>query len=146
MSEGIDFNDDGTVTVRFDGQTWTLGRPKFAHWRRYSREFTRSAEASIAEYTRLTEAVKALEDSDDEAARTQAETELREHNDNSIINDRTRILADIFRDLADRPLPDDPGDWPAWLILSTPSEPAVAAQIVSHWRNVPKVSSKPPDD
>lgn len=146
MTEGIDFNDDGTVSVRFDGQTWTLGRPKFSHWRKYSREFTRSAEQSIAEYQRLVDAVKDLEDSDDEEAKTAVEEALREHNDNSIIDDRVRILADIFAELADRPLPAEVGDWPTWLILSSPTEPAVAAKIVAHWRNVPKASSKPPDD
>jgi hypothetical protein len=156
MTEGIDFNDDGTITVRFDGQTWTLGRPKFSHWRKYSREFTRSAEATVAEYQRLVNAVKDLEDSDDDDARYAAEEQLRDYNDNSILDERIRILRDIFAELADRPLPADVDDWPPWLILSPPNEvdadgklvaqPAVAARIVGHWRNVPKVSSKPPAD
>lgn len=143
-TEGIDFNDDGTITVRFDGQTWTIGRPKFSHWRKYSREFTRAAEASIAETDRLLAEVKALADSDDTDARTAAEQALRDHNETALYGDRVRILTDIFAELADRPLPDDVGDWPTWLILSPINESAVAARIVNHWRNVPKASSKTP--
>ena len=165
-NEGIDFRDDGTITVRFDGQTWTVGRPKFSHWRKYSRAFTESAERAIAPLrvaldvmNRADTAVKAARENGDKEAEAAAEAALAEaveafneiNREDLMIEENARLLRDIFNELADRPLPDDLDDWAPWLILppardsdGTPG-PAVPARIVGHWRNVPKASSPAPD-
>ena len=151
MSEGIDFNDDGTITVRFDGQTWTISRPKFAHWRKYSRAFTESAERAIAPLRAALDDIKKAEADGDEGALTEATKRFNGINSEDLmLAENERLLRDIFAELADRPLPDSVDDWPAWLILpparNDNGQPgaAIPARIVGHWRNVPKASSKTP--
>ena len=151
MSEGIDFRDDGTITVTFDGDTWTLRRPKFGHWRKYSRAFTESAHAAIAPLRGALATIKEAEAAGDDDALTEAMAAFNAINSEDLmVAENERLLRDIFAELADRPLPDDVNDWAPWLILppardedGTPG-PAVPARILAHWRNVPKVSSPTP--
>ena len=44
------------------------------------------------------------------------------------------ILADMIKTVADKPLPEDPDEWPAWLATSI----SIPTDIISHWHEVPK--------
>lgn len=104
---------DGTIEADIDGDVFTLRRPKFGEFR------------AIREQTNaLNSYVRGLpKDRSDEQA--------QEYED-EILRRRISVLAKSFERLA-RPLPEDPDDWPAWLILDA----SVMQRMLNHWQTVP---------
>lgn len=73
MTEGIEFNDLGTIDVTFDEKTYHLGRPKFRQWRHFSQAITDQTAAKrdrLTELTvRLAETANAIEEDADPTLR-----------------------------------------------------------------------------
>lgn len=147
MSEGIIWNDLGTVDVTFDDKTYHLGRPKF-------RQFKHFTAALDAQRQELVDAIQTLEDERRDAEAKYegkedtpaAKKELRrlrealaELNRTPFYERTISILKDMFEQVGD-PLPPDPDDWPAWLAADS----SVPGKILNHWKTNPKASGAAP--
>lgn len=143
MTEGIEFNEIGTVDVTFDEKTYHLGRPKF----RQFKYFTGLLEA---QRTELVAALQQLEDDTKEAEAKyegkentpKAKAELKRLREGLVEVSRTPfyertvgIIAEMFSQIGD-PLPPDPEDWPAWLAADS----SLPGTILNHWKTHPKAS------
>lgn len=132
MSEGIEFHELGSVTVTFDDKSYRLGRPKMGQWRyfqRLLRDMSREAEATLTE---LREKVEKASPKN----QALAEAELREFAEQPFYEKTIPWVSEVFRQLGDNALPEDPDDWPAWLAADT----GLPIQIVNHWKTTPKAS------
>lgn len=132
MSEGIEFDPLGSVTVTFDDKSYRLGRPKMGQWRyfqRLLRDMSREAEATLTE---LREKVEKASPKN----QALAEAELRAFAEEPFYEKTIPWIGEVFKQLGDNPLPEDPDDWPAWLAADT----GLPIQIVNHWKTTPKAS------
>ena len=83
MTEGIDYNPLGTVTVTFDDTEYKLGRPKLRQWRYFTRRISEISEEAqedlkraAAELRDASDAIKASADSLDQGVLELADKEL----------------------------------------------------------------------
>ena len=144
----IDFRPSGEVVVDFDDGTppYILGRPKFKQWRTFKDEILQATQAARDELERLAAATaaaniaranatgKAKEEADESAE--QAAQALKGFADRPFYETSSEIVRHMFAELGDRPLPDDQGEWPVYLVADV----TVPGQILNHWQTAPLVS------
>ena len=131
MSEGIDYRPDGTIKITFDGDTWLLARPKLKTYRLFS-ERLQEMRRSLTQVTeQITELRQQLVDDDADTDRIEAQIDKLNA---PIWEYSIPIIADMVEQVADRPLP-DPDEWPSWLATNL----TIPSDVLSHWREVPKV-------
>ena len=144
MNEGIEYDPLGTITVSFDDTEYRLGRPKLRQWRYFTRRIGEMTTAATDELTRLSnEAQAALavlaDDPENEHAQELADEKqeaLTGFAQTPFYETSSELLREMFTQLADKSLPDDIDDWPAWLAADV----SLPGQILAHWRNAPKAS------
>lgn len=142
MSEGIIYNELGTVDVTFDDKTYHLGRPKFKQWKYFTRKLD---EQSSEVKDDLRQLQREIEDADqrhkdDSTPEAKAELdrlrdELHQFSKNPYYERTMGILAEMFEQVGD-PLPTDPDEWPPWLAADS----SIPGAILKHWRSTPKAS------
>ena len=130
----ITFDPLGTITVKFDGQEYKLGRPKMGQWRYFSRQLQALFEDNRDTLARLNAEVEAAEGK----ALVKAEAALREYSLTPFYEATIPWIREVFKQLG-TPLPDSEDDWPAWLAADT----QLPTQILAHWRTHPKASGGP---
>lgn len=138
MTEGITFDPAGTVTVTFDDNTYKLKRPNFGQFRYFNRKYYGIVDDLTA---RLNEARDMLAGEPDEEAAAKGKQLLADLGTQPLHELTTPILAEMFSQVGNA-LPEDPDDWPAWLV----TDPSLMRQILEHWRTVPKASGKGKED
>ena len=146
MTEGIEFNEIGTIDVTFDDKTYHLGRPKFRQFKYFSARLEEQRQD-------VTKALQALEDERADAeskyvgkeTTPKAKAELKRLRDSLVELSRTpfyertvEIITEMFGQLGD-PLPPDADDWPAWLAADS----SLPGKILDHWKTHPKASGAP---
>jgi hypothetical protein len=144
MSEGITYNDLGTVDVTFDDRTYHLGRPKLRQWRYFTRritDMTQHAQDTLTTLSREAEAALAVLEGDPDNEHAQAlanekQAALQEFAQTPFYETSSELMREMFAQLSDHPLPDDVDDWPVWLAADV----SLPGQILAHWRKAPKVS------
>ena len=149
----ISFDRIGTVTIQFDDGPVVLGRPTFKQWRHFSRELQRISDEAQAQSRALTAMVEEAKEALDKAtgkakAAAQAEFDAAEAEAVAVLGvpfyERTLPwMVDVFAQLASGSLAasvPDTDDWPAFLA----ADHTLPAQIVAHWRTVPKASGPTP--
>lgn len=146
MTEGIEWNEIGTVDVTFDDKTYHLGRPKFRQWKHFSESLERMrAEAQdrvSAAIRRAAEADRAHAENPSDETRAEIEAskaETRAIKDDPFYNRTAEIIAEMFFQLGD-PLPEDKDEWPAWLAADS----NLPGAILAHWQVSPKASGASP--
>lgn len=129
--DGIDYKPNGEIVVSFDDTTYRLRRPKLREYRWLSERLTELR----AETTKISDKIDELR-----AARlTENPDEERIEHDIANLNKPIYeylgpLVRDIVVKVGDKPLPDDMDDWPPWLAM----DPLLPAEILAHWRTVPK--------
>jgi hypothetical protein len=148
MSEGIDYEQLGTIIVSFDDKTYTLTRPKMGQWRYFSRKlqalYDENRETLLkltGRVTEMNEEVEALKEAGVDTkkaavAQAKAQAALREYQIQPFYETTIPWLREVFVQLGDKKLPESEDDWPVWLAADL----SVPTQIVAHWRTNPKVS------
>lgn len=147
MTDPIVFDPLGTVTVEFDGETYTLSRPKMGQWRYFKRlederskgyrekaNFYREEAVRIDDARKTAKTAKAKADIDAESAAL-----IEAHTEWSLTptwEDTIPWIAEVFAQLGDKPLPEDVDDWPAWLAADS----LLPTTILAHWQSRPKAS------
>lgn len=147
-SEGVDFNPDGTIDFVIDGSVKHLRRPKlreFRHWAEQLRELARAAQKeavrlqdALAELTKLDESTaEGEEKAAEEAEVARIEAELEEAN---LKRQEYTVpwIAGVVKQFANADMPEDPEDWPAWLVLDL----SIPAKVLAHWKAVPLAPGK----
>jgi hypothetical protein len=139
--DGISFDPTGTITVEDGDDRWVIGRPRLRHVRYFDEGLNRLRkqwQERANQYRELLDQLSAGEElSAAKQRKIKAELEAwTVDNDRPGWEDVVPWLAEVFRQLADRPLPDDPDDWPAWLA----TDMSLPGQIVNHWKTAPKAS------
>jgi hypothetical protein len=132
MTEGITYNDLGTIDVTFDDETYHLGRPKFGQVKYFTRQVE---DASKSVRDRLQELRDAVAEAEGDEEKRLSE-ELTEFARAPYYERTIPILTEMFKQLSDKPLPTDTDEWPGWLAVNS----GILTEIITHWRNVPKVS------
>lgn len=132
--EGITYNPDGTIDVIVDGSVRHMRRPKlreFRHWAEALRELAKAAQEDSVRLAAMLE--RLAEDPDDEEI-DQLQKEAQEAAQRRVEYTApwTAGVVEQFTDPT-KPLPEDPGDWPAWLALDL----SIPSKILAHWRTVP---------
>ena len=147
MPEPIEFNPLGTITVTFDDQTYTLSRPKMGQWRYFSRRWSEAIKEAGSQLTELLtklDAARALLEKSDNAKNRKAvadlSAEITGFNVQPLYEWNIPWIREVFEQLGDKPLPEDPDNWPAWLA----SDPALPNRIIGHWQAHPKASGVNP--
>ena len=131
MSEGIEFEQLGTIIVSFDDKTYTLTRPKMGQWRYFSRKLQGLYDENREKLLTLTE------DAQKEGPKqAKAQAALREYQIQPFYESTIPWLREVFVQLGDKKLPESEDDWPVWLAADL----SVPTQIVAHWRTNPKAS------
>ena len=144
MNEGIEYDPLGTITVSFDDIEYRLGRPKLRQWRYFTRRIGEMTTAATDELTRRSNEVQAAlavlaDDPENEHAQKLADEKqeaLTGFAQTPFYETSSELVREIFVQLADKPLPDDLDDWPAWLAADV----SLPGQFLAHWRNAPKAS------
>ena len=131
MDEGIDYKTDGTIKLTFGGEVWVLARPKLKTYRLFSERLQEMRRAITAVNTQIIELREQL--AGDDADTTAIQEQIDKLN-GPVWEYSIPIIRDLFGQVADRPLPESEDDWPVWLATSI----ALPADILSHWREVPK--------
>lgn len=131
-SEGIYKNDDGTVDFFINGGRHHLARPKLGQIRTYEEWLSADGEKVMSEVRRGNELERSLTDdmAEDERSKIKDDLNLILR---SIRENTVPWIKSAFDELSDKPLPEDPDDWPAWLVRDT----TVPHQIVKHWNTAP---------
>lgn len=133
MSEGIEYNPNGTVTVTFDSTAYLLRRPTFGQFRHFNRKFTDTYDQAQNELKSALKKLAEVEETGEGIEEVNAE--LADIKSRPLHDRMTPILSEMFSQVGD-PLPEDTDDWPAWLV----TDPSVLPDILKHWRSVPKAS------
>lgn len=143
MTEGIEYDPLGTVDVTFDDETWHLTRPKYRQLKYFSNELERILERIRDRQQELMaeieEAEATYEDDpteENQALVDEASEALRVFNRSAMAEHTIGVLQEMFKQLSEDPLPEDPDDWPAWLAADS----SIPGKIVAHWRKAPKAS------
>ena len=131
MSEGIDFDPLGTITVTFDEKSYRLTRPKMGQWRYFSRQLLGIYEDNRETMARLSE-----EAAKEGKGQEKAVKALNDYRNAPLYEQTIPWMREVFAQLSDTKLPESDDDWPAWLAADV----SLPTQIVSHWRNHPKAS------
>lgn len=134
-SSGIEYRADGTINIIFDGVVRYLRAPKVKEIRHWDFRLRELAKETDGESERIRELLKGLEDASDEEKEG-----IQKEADEWAARRREWVapwIAEVVEELSDKPLPEDPGDWPAWLAFDA-SNPV---KIVAHWNTTPLVSS-----
>lgn len=133
--EGIEYNPDGTITLTIDGTVRHLRRPKlreFRHWSEQLRDLRKQAQADTQHLSEMLERL-AENPSEEEAEQLQKEAdEAAERR----VEYSTPWTAGVVEQFSGKALPEDTGEWPAWLAMDL----SIPAKILGHWRTVPLVS------
>ena len=145
----ISFDRIGTVTIQFDDGPVTLGRPTFKQWRHFSRSLQDISDQAQTESRELTAKVEAAKEALDKAtgkgkAAAQEAFDAAEAEAVAVLGvpfyERTLPwMQDVVNQLAKGPV-HETDDWPAFLA----ADHTLPAQIVAHWRTVPKASGPTP--
>ena len=145
-SEGIEFNPDGTISLVIDGTARHLRRPKLREYRYWSERLRDLAKEAQAEAARLVDLLDQLQQErklakesgteEDEAAAEQSlqsiQDELDEANKKRV-EYSTPWTAGVVEQFSEKPLPEDPDDWPSWLALDV----SIPSKILGHWKKSP---------
>lgn len=143
MTEGIEFNDLGTVDVTFDEKTYHLGRPKFRQFKYFTGQLEEQRQELIGGIQQLEDERQEAEakyEGKETTPKAKAELNrlrlaLAELNRTPFYERTVSIITEMFAQLGD-PLPDDPDDWPAWLAADS----SLPGKILNHWKTHPKAS------
>lgn len=148
MTEGIVWHTEGPETglvdITFGDKTYRLNRPGFSQWKHYQEtldKMRRAANDRVADILRrAAEADKAHAEKPTkktEAAVEAIKAESAAFRDDPYYEHTSVLLAEMFAELGDPPLPEDRDTWPAWLVTDT----TIPIQIITtHWNHHPKVS------
>ena len=131
MSEGIDYEQLGTIIVSFDDKTYTLTRPKMGQWRYFSRKLQGLYDENREKLLTLTEDAK--KEGPKQAKRRPPSANIRSNRSTSR---RSPGCGKCSFSLEIRNSPNLRTDWPVWLAADL----SVPTQIVAHWRTNPKAS------
>jgi hypothetical protein len=139
MSDGIEFNPDGTVAVTFNDKTYYLAQGVSGRFKYYTRRLNVLTKTRERERRQLLAAITEVQQrySDEDTPEAQAEIErLNEETQEFRLSfdALAEITAEMFEELGD-PLPQDQDEWPVWL-----ADEKIPGQILGHWRDVPKAS------
>jgi hypothetical protein len=141
-SEGIEFNPDGTISLTIDGTVRHLRRPKLREYRYWAEQLRDLAKEAQAEATRLVGLLDQLQKerasgSEEEAkaaeeALASIQDELDEANKKRV-EYSTPWTSGVVAQFSEKPLPEDPDDWPSWLALDV----SIPSKILGHWKKSP---------
>jgi hypothetical protein len=134
-TSGIEYRADGTINIIFDGVVRYLRAPKVKEIRHWDFRLRELANQTDGEAARLRELAARLPDASEEE-----QEQIQKEVDEGAARRREWVapwLAEVVEGLSDKPLPDDVGDWPAWLAFDT-SNPV---KIINHWNTTPLVST-----
>jgi hypothetical protein len=139
----IEYHPTGTVEVTVDDETYKLGRPKLRQWRYFTRqldEMLTEAQETLRELSGAALGARDAYEADpsDENRKAQEATakQLNEFSQTPFYERSSLILQEMFKQLGNKPLPEDIDDWPAWLAADV----SLPNQILGHWRKAPKAS------
>lgn len=131
-TEGIYFNDDGTITLVIDGTVRHLRRPRLGEIREYEERLLELSDSMLADIVHGRELGASITDdmADDERAKISDEVKLILRRVREYTVPWTAAVVEAF---SDKPLPEDPEDWPSWLARDTTNP----TKIVKHWTTTP---------
>jgi hypothetical protein len=131
-SEGIEFNPDGTITLIIDGTVRHLRRPKLKEFRYWSEQLRDLRKQAQEDTKLLSDMLERLADNPSEEEAEQLQKEADEAAERRV-EYSTPWTAGVVEQFSGKPMPDDTGEWPAWLAMDL----SIPAKILSHWRTVP---------
>jgi hypothetical protein len=130
--EGIDYRPDGTIDLIVDGTVRHMRRPKLREFRHWAEQLRDLAKAAQEDSIRLAAMLERLAEEPDEDEVDQLQKEAQEAAQRRV-EYTAPWTAGVVEQFSDKPLPEDPGDWPAWLALDL----SIPSKILAHWRTVP---------
>ena len=136
LSEGITFDEAGTITVEFDDRKWIISRVKLRHLRHFRRALQQIRDDTKAQ---LAELAAAAEKATTKTAQAKATAELAEFSESPFYESVIPWMREVFVQLSD-PLPEDENEWPAWLAADGTLPP----QMIGHWQTHPKAFGENP--
>ena len=128
----IDFKNDGTIAIEWDGRSVVIPSPTIGDYRKLRNHLDELANVEESLRTKFRAAQEEVEKEPIEAA-------LRDHVENWVVNWLNTSLDGNGRTL----LGDqgDPETWPAWLTAN-----ALPGRMLTHWRTLPLASGAPKID
>lgn len=130
----ITYLKDGRIKIQDADTTYTLQRPKWKTLRRVREAITDVQATLLEEYT----AFRVKEDGLEGDERTLSQLRQRQAREERYRDLAVPVVTDVWT-LADRPLPEDPDDWPGWLL----ADPQFLSALTDFWQAVPLASGQP---
>lgn len=143
MEEGIEYLPTGSIIVRFDGAEYRLGRPKLGTLRWFDERISTIRSEYLGRITQLRDLIGELSEDltkQKKSALEKKATALREAVNEPFWETTKGWIAEAFKQLGDKPLPEDYDTWPAWLATDT----ELIGSILTHWKSAPKASGGTP--
>lgn len=128
-TKAVTYEPTGDIVMVLDGEKRTLRYPKYGVYLQIKNQWVKLSEAD-RERVVLVKDMKS-EDNPDPYVQLRRIDELTDE----INAGKEQMWRLAFQELSDRPLPEDFGDWPTWLLTAE----NLANSVLDHWRAVPLV-------